>query len=60
MVCELKITLGSKKNCVEIPCDGDVTFSYFRYRVISKKQCYAADEIPSSLNALYGNIRYSI
>ena len=39
MVCELKITSGSKNNCVKIPWGSD----------ISEKQCYAADEIHSSV-----------
>ena len=37
VLCELKITSGSKKNCVKF--HGDPTL---RYRVISEKQCYAA------------------
>ena len=40
MVCELKITLGSKENCVKIPWCSDT-----RLKVISEKQGNAAYEI---------------
>ena len=42
MICELKITSGCKRNKSVFKFQGDPTF---RRRVISEKQCYAADEI---------------
>ena len=49
MICDLKITSGSKKNCVQI--HGDPTL---RWKVISEKQCYAAMKYIVDYTLLFG------